>query len=303
MKIRYILSCLLGVFVLTFGFFASVQAETMSWPAYRAEIIQTFRFYKDVRGVTIGVPTVVEVSFSDEFLERPEFVVEDITTNRFEPYYLKFTSSNEIPYKVSVGVGGTNGVPMSDGNLETYSEFLLPETADGVETLTISSQRPITSSALSVLLDRNVALPTSIEIRALVDGVDKIVLANKKMDGYTVRFPKTTSSQWTVTLRYSQPLRVSELKLVSDDMVYKSRALRFLAQPNHSYKIYFDPDRSVTLPRSEAGNLADDRDVLKLPKLPTVGNPLYVVSDFDADSVPDVVDNCVSTANPDQADV
>ncbi|OHA41267.1 MAG: hypothetical protein A3G59_01150 [Candidatus Taylorbacteria bacterium RIFCSPLOWO2_12_FULL_47_20] len=303
MKIEYILPCLLGVTVFTFGFFASVQAETMSLPVYRSEIIQAFRYYKDVKDLTIKVPTVAEVSFSDEFLERLEFGVVDITDNRFEPHYLKFTSSDDTPYTVSAGVSGADGRLMADGNLATYSEFLLPETADGVETLTISSQRPITSSALSVLLDRNVALPISIEIRALVGGVDKIVLANKKMDGYTVRFPKTVSSRWQVTLRYSQPLRVSELKLVSDDTVYKSRALRFLAQPNHSYKIYFDSDRLVPLPNSEAGNLADDRDVLKFSQLPAIQNPAYIVSDVDADGVPDLADNCVAVQNTDQADV
>ena len=307
MKIRYILSCLLiSVSALAAGVYVNAQGGTTAKPTgnyvqRQYDPAQAFRSYKEVKNLSVGVPTVVEVSFSDDYVERLEFAVQDLNTNSFEPFYLKFTSSNETPYVVSTG--GNDPGFMTDGDLDTYTSFTLPESVNGYAVLNINSPKTITSSALTLLLDRNVALPTGIEIRAVVGGENQIVVANKRMEANTVRFPKTVSSQWTVTLRYSQPLRVSELKLVSDDTVYKSRALRFLAQPNNSYKIYFDPDRSVTLPRSEAGNLADDRDVLKLPKLPTVGNPLYVVSDFDADSVPDVVDNCVSTANPDQADV
>ena len=79
------------------------------------------------------------------------------------------------------------------------------------------------------------------------------------------------------------------------------RSLRFLAQPNHSYQIYFNADRSVTIPTSEAGNLAGASDIRRIAAVPTKNNSAYIPADVDGDGIQDLRDNCVSIANPDQA--
>ncbi|MDP6583996.1 MAG: thrombospondin type 3 repeat-containing protein, partial [Anaerolineales bacterium] len=98
--------------------------------------------------------------------------------------------------------------------------------------------------------------------------------------------------------------RISELRLFDEDATkISTRGLRFLAQPDHSYRIYLDPDRYVKRDTSEAGNLALDEDVLTIEPVPTEQNPGYIRADVDGDGVPDILDNCVSVENSDQTDV
>lgn len=270
-----------------------------------SSVISAFRVYKDVDNISINVPTVVEIPFAADFIERFDFAVLNKTTNAFEPHFFKQeTLVNEVPVSVSAtpNVGSANR--MIDKDTRTYADFILPENTQGQVQITLSGANPITSSILTVLLDNNVALPTTVEIRAFVDGQNRIVVASRKMDGQTIRFPQTTSNRWQITFTYGQPLRISELRLNQDNATKSSaRAIRFLAQPGHSYRIYFDPDRSVRAPVGESGNLVSAQDVLVVQAASSQNNPNYIIADTDSDGVPDARDNCVSVSNPDQQDI
>ena len=65
----------------------------------------------------------------------------------------------------------------------------------------------------------------------------------------------------------------------------------------------FDTKQNIHIPAGEVGNLAYAKDALKLSNIVSQPNPTYRIADSDSDGVPDVQDNCVSVANPDQADV
>jgi len=294
---------ILSVF-LAFSFILTASAQGLQQSSI-SSVISAYRFYKDIDSISINVPTVVEIPFATDFIERFDFAVLDKNINSFEPHYFKQeTLVNEIPVSVSTipNTGGVNR--MIDKDTRTYADFLLPENTQGQVQITLSSPSPITSSILTILLDNNVALPTSIEIRAFVDGQNRIVVANRRMDQQTIRFPQTTSNRWQITFSYGQPLRISELRLNQDNATKSStRAIRFLAQPSHSYRIYFDSDRSAKAPVGEAGNLASAQDVLVAQASPSQNNPNYVIADTDSDGVPDVRDNCVSISNSDQQDV
>lgn len=272
----------------------TVQVSTLS----------AFHSYKDIAVQSIKVPTVVEVPFAGDYMQQYDFAVLDNTTKSFEPYYFKReTFVNEIPVFVSASVA-TVSENMHDGDPRTYSQFDLPQNERGSVSLYMNSRALVTSSALTILLDNNVALPTSIQILAAIDGQDKIVVANQRMTDTTVRFPKTTSEHWTVILSYGQLLRISEIKLVQDDATRSdTQSLRFLAQPTHDYRIYFDPDRYSTVKVGESGNLSSSKDILRIAAISSVKNPGYVISDVDGDGIPDIRDNCVNTANTDQADI
>mgnify|MGYP001558533128 CR=1 FL=1 len=267
-------------------------------------LVTAYRQYKDVGMIGVAAPTVVEIPFESDFIERYNFAVLDQISNSFQPsLFKKEVLTNEIPISVSANVSG-NARSMIDGNVTTYTEFYLPENSPGIVKIDLTGTKPITSSTLTVLLTNNVALPNSIEVRAKVGGMDRIVLASKRMDQSTVKFPVTTSNNWAITLTYGQPLRISELRLVQENATKtSSNSLRFLAQPNHSYRIYFDPDRQVNPPVGESGNLKNDKDVLKLGAAVSKSNPSYVIADSDGDGIPDVRDNCVETSNTDQKDV
>lgn len=301
MKSKFLILSIL----LTFGFIFTASAQELQQNSI-SSVISAYHSYKDIDSVSVNVPTVIEIPFATEFIERFDFAVLDKTVNSFEPHYFKQeTLINETPVSVSTipNTGSANRI--IDKDTRTYADFLLPENTQGQVQITLSSIDPITSSFLTILLENNVALPTSVEIRAFVNGQNRIVVANRKVDQQTIRFPQTTTNKWQVTFSYGQPLRISELRLNQDNATKAStRTIRFLAQPDHSYRIYFDPDRSAKAPVGEVGNLASAQDVLIISTaVLSQNNPNYVIADIDNDGVPNVRDNCISISNSDQQDV
>jgi len=293
----------LSVFLI-FGFVVVAEAQSLKQKSV-SSVASAYRFYKEINNLSIIVPTVVEVNFATDFIERFDFAILDKTTNSFEPHYFKQeTLTNEVPVSVVTFPNIESANSMIDKDTRTYADFILPDDIQGEAQIILSSPTSITSSKLTILLDNNVALPNSVEIRAFVDGQNRIVVANQKMNQQTVLFPQTTSDRWQITFKYSQPLRIGELRLDQDNATKSNnRAVRFLAQPNHSYRIYFDPDRSAEAPVGEAGNLASAEDVFVIQSVSSQKNPEYVIADVDNDGVPDNNDNCVSLANPDQKDI
>lgn len=295
---------ILSIFLI-FGLIVTVSAQELRQSSI-SPVISAYRFYKEIDNISINTPTVVEIPFAANFIERFDFAVLDKTINSFEPHYFKQeTLVNEIPASVSAIPNTGDENRMIDKDTQTYVDFLLPESAQGQVQIILSSPSPITSSNLTILLDNNVALPASVEIRAFVDNQNRIVVANRRMDQQTVRFPQTTSNKWQITFNYNQPLRISELRLNQDNATKSSAcAIRFLAQPSHSYRVYFDPDRSAKAPVGEAGNLASARDALVIPTaISSQNNPNYIIADVDNDGAPDTRDNCVSVSNSDQQDI
>lgn len=295
---------ILILLITIFSFASTAGAQGLRQDS-ASPVIGAYRLYKDVNNIPINVPTVIEIPINDEFIERFDFAVFDKTATSFEPYFFRQgTVSNEVPVVISADQNTASANLMIDNNAKTYAEFPLPDNAPGRVQITLSSLNPITSSLIVALLDDNVILPNSIEIRALVDGQNKIVLADQRIDQLTVPFPQTTSNKWTIGFTYSQPLRISELRLRQDNTVKTDiRSIRFLAQPAHLYRIYLNPDRTVSAPIIEAGNLASAKDVQIILADLSQNNPAYVTADIDNDGIPDTRDNCVSVANPDQYDV
>ncbi|OGD67676.1 hypothetical protein A2442_03840 [Candidatus Campbellbacteria bacterium RIFOXYC2_FULL_35_25] len=266
------------------------------------EVIPSFRQYKDINNLSIVVPTVVEVPFDNEYFDRFEFGVVEDDGPLFKPSFFN-RDIIEIPLTVNIN-GGALVTEMNDNNTRTYSEFSLPENAQGSAQINIAGDKLITSSSLTVLLDNNVALPRFIEIRAEVNGENKIVVARSEMKSSSIQFPKTTSDKWTFIFTYSQPLRITELRLNQENKTKETQSLRFLAQPGSTYRIYFNPDqRPGDGGAGESGDLRSDKDVLRIAPVVSLNNPLYKKADIDEDGIPDVSDNCVLVANVEQEDV
>lgn len=277
----------------------TLTANAQETPLTPAQIISAYRSFKDVGPFSIAVPTVMEVPFSNESMERSDFAVLNQTTNAFEPSYFR---QEAVPSGFSVTADSSSAQAMLDGNYDTYAEFALPENAQGQTRIVLSSREPVTSSSISLLLDDHVALPLTAEVRATVNGAEKILLAKSKMESSTLLFPRTTSQTWTLTLTYGQPLRITELQMIQENVAPSVRALRFLAQPAQTYRIYFDPDRRANPKTGESGDLASAKDVMSVASAATKPNPTYSIADSDGDGIPDIRDNCVGLANPDQVD-
>lgn len=284
----------------------AIAAGAQQVPAYAGDVAASaFRSFKDVAAPAIKVPTVVEVPMSSEFLERFDFAVYDKTAQTFEPWFFKQTSALKESVVMASSPTADSIQMLVDNDPKTYAQFSVPEQGLGQAVITLTTAQPVTTTALTMLLDRFVALPKQITVKAVVGGVEQIVVAETKLYDTTVRFPKTTSARWTITLTYGQPLRISELRLVQEEAVRDTlRSVRFLAQVGHEYRVYFNADRHAPMTVREAGNLFNDVGVLRLSSVgQTTPNPEYRLADSDSDTIPDLQDNCVQVANTDQVDV
>ena len=268
------------------------------------ESVQSFRKVKVVNAPSIVVPTVVEFPLNTGTEERNDLAVFEDKTSTYIPYYL-LTSYDINPEPVSAYTDNGDGSALVDGDSRTNVDFMVVEDRQNSTTITLSSVNPVESSSLVLELDQYVALPTRVTLSASLSGEpEHIVVAPKSISGSTITFPKTTATLWTIILEYAQPLRINELRLVQDAAERSLvKRVRFLAQPQSTYKIFHDADRSEYIETPEAGNLYDDTGVLKLPVAASTQNEGYREADVDQDGVVDMRDNCVQIANTDQADI
>jgi len=280
-------------------------AYTMTYAEEPDSITSAFQNFKDVSAVSINVPTVIEVPFEGEYISRREFAVYENETEIFQPYLFKIKNTI-VPASLNIKsvplLGNTANI--TDGKYDTFVDYPLPETYRGEVEFVISSDEPISLSSVTFILGKNVALPTSVEIRTNDNNKSSIVLAKTRMTSSLVRFPETSAREWVIKLDYTQPLRIAELQFGQSDIEKTTqKGLRFLAQPEHTYRIYFNPDQRVVVKVGEASNLSDDKNVLRIDSIKTQENTLYIKADVDGDGVPDEIDNCVSVANVGQEDV
>ena len=269
------------------------------------QIMEAFRTVRDVSTPQpVVVPTVIQVPLDARVTERGEIAIYDETAHTFVPYLLKqaYTTS---PVTVTADTHqGMNGYALVDGDSHTNINFTFDEQKTNTAIVTLTGTEPFTSSELVLGLDRYVALPTRISISARVNGTtEETILAPITPDSNVITFPETRANVWTITMTYAQPLRINELRLVQDVENRAERSVRFLAQPHATYKIFEDADRSVNIQTLERGDLSNDTGVLKIPETVLMNNELYREADTDHDTIADIHDNCVQTANADQTDI
>lgn len=299
---KHILACIFAVSFFSLAYGATAPTESPE------DKMSVFRQIADVASPQIKVPTAVEIPIDTLPFSRQQSAVFDTSDHMFVPnIVLKKETDNSIPVQISSNKSRGQDVALNDHDFETSVDFDLPEGHAGEATLILTSEKPLTADALWIGLSSHVAMPEKVEVRAEIDGVSRIVLAEtdrKIACPGCMAFPQTTATKWQVKLRYGQPLRIAEIALrqVNEHSEVQT-SLRFLAQPGHTYQILRDPDRSVSISTGEAGNLYSNEGVLRLDPAALKVNSAYRESDIDGDDIPDSRDNCVSAPNPDQADI
>ncbi|MEK7587007.1 MAG: DUF2339 domain-containing protein [Patescibacteria group bacterium] len=261
--------------------------------------LSAYRLVKEVGENKIEIPEIIEVPFTGEIIERYDFLLLDNETIP-RPFFLK-RETKATPLQSLFPL-------LVDGDPNTYTDFSLKTSESNRATIDITSAKPITTFSLALQLAPNVALPTAIEVKAVINGESLVVVGEKSLIGQRINFinfPETTASQWQINLTYSQPLRIGEIFFMEKEFaVNNTTALRFLAELGHSYKIYFNPDREVRVGTiGELGNLATLRVPTRILEIKTLNNPDYVIADTDKDGVANIEDNCVQYANLDQVDI
>lgn len=297
----------LPIIIVAFGVFLF-----SSFGAFAMEADPESAFYSvvDVRNSTsnLRVPTVLELSFSKIDFSRANgreiFLVKDETTSEYIPSYYKIILPPEIPVSVTSdqvpSVGFTADLARRDS--QGYAEFGLPASGNGKVAFTLTFAEPVTASAVSLLLAPHVAPPISTSVSVIKNGADYPLLRDCRMCQY-FRFMETTSAVWKVSFDYAQPLRIEKIIVEQASQQSATRALRFLAQPGHKYKVFFNADRIVSVFTKEGGDLSNDKDVIIAPAEKKRSNELYKAADVDADHISDVNDNCIFVANTDQKDI
>ena len=266
-------------------------------------VFSAFQKYVDVDGVEITTPTIVEVPLNTE-VWNTQVAVYNVSGEKFEPFLFAHKTTYDKPLSTSARMESGDAKSIIDGDNDTTTEFPFSNRTVNSETLTFTFDEAITSTGFRVLLDQYVALPLTVEVSAFVDASPKMVVARQRMAGGTLRFPETTAKVWNVTFTYSQPLRIAELDFLqfAESTLSHNGSVRFLAQPDSTYRIYYDADRAVSVSTSERPNLSGN-EFITTTTGSSVVNPKFVIADIDKDGVPDINDNCVRTANSDQADV
>jgi hypothetical protein len=246
-------------------------------------------------------PTVVsvfmpkDISFGIAIMESDNTVPQPwISLYRDETFYRVLNSSSVVGEASS----------FIDGNFNTSAEFNLDKDK-GNAFLEIESDKDIISNGLNFYFDTHVALPNKITLLALVDNNWKTVVAKKKLESSTIFFPETNAQKWRIELEYVQPLRIREIDFIKNhESTFLNTEIRWLARPGKSYTIYSDVINYPNIKTTEAGVLqGNDLEFLSVDLGEPINNPIYKDPDYDNDGIPDSIDNCVFTSNPDQIDV
>lgn len=254
----------------------------------------------------LEVPTVIEVPIVDSSAQH-NFLVKEIETGNYIGSYFKRAVEYNTDASIETRPPNNFAQKMLDENYSTYAEFSVQSEGGNMVSIVIDTNEPVTTSQLNFSLADNVALPQMVGVMAGMrdDAMLEIVVSRRPLAGTTITFPEVTANRFEITFNYNQPLRITELNLQQKNITDIQQSLRFLAQPNRSYEIFLNADRSVKLPTMvESGNLLSDEGVSRAVVTSAIlPNTLYVLADIDYDGVRDRVDNCVEVFNPDQEDV
>lgn len=262
---------------------------------------EAFRYTIAIPALSITVPTVVEVPVAYGVVQNPIAVAQSEDGAMVFARYKTNMETSEAT--MTAKVNGSVASYLTDGKMETVEHFPFSEEMQNTVSVEFSAldKSRITSDQLFVTLAPNVALPHTIAITGIIDGEPSVIVAEKRLEGTRIRFPETTAETFVITFELVQPLRIAELWLAQKGETVSTGRVRFLAQPNTSYTLYLDPDRSIDSIPTGGVSLESDEGVVSI-QARIEDNVLYVPLDSDNDGMPDKFDNCVSVANPGQVD-
>lgn len=259
-----------------------------------------------VEGLNNTLPEVVAIPLNQQNQNLGLFWVREKESGATVGSVIKATSGELLrPRSISTMPIPTKGQPAWLLNPDRKTTGVIFDVTEGVKnevTILFDFPEVISTSQFALSLAQYASLPDTIGIKAvLADGSTLTVMSETRLNSNVVNFPQVSARQLNVTLSYSQLLQITAVEFKPNNATIGERELRFLAQPNKSYEIFFNNDRGVSLKEHEAGDIKNLPNV-RVVRPVVVENPYYALPDRDRDGVPDVEDNCPSAPNPQQED-
>lgn len=254
---------------------AAMLLVAIAYPIYLDQmntrsILENFRVYGEIR--TTDTPPVsgrvqVDITEMREDLSSQNMAVYDVRRDRFESFQFQ-----ERTGQSKVGIQDIQTTPVLDNptalfddRQQTFASFEVRRGETNQAEVRITTDEQLTVSWLQTSLTQGVESPERIEIEAIVDGQERIVVADTGFD-FRMNFPETRSDTWIIRYTYSQPLRINNILL--DEMVVPTilnQEIEFVALPNTTYHILADPQTPRRVSRkSPHTNYTEDSQELVL---------------------------------------
>jgi hypothetical protein len=290
-----------------------VRAQTLPFASPTAfPNLTIFRQSAELVVEPIQTPTVVELRVPDSHI--PDLLVESQTNQVVAHQVRTVTYVDTINPTVLTSAG--DGEKLIDLDRRTFVDFPLqasegtqekpPDLPSGSSAqILMLFDEPTSVSGVTMQLGDNSTRPVAAEVTGIGTPSQTRVLYNyAPISGTVIRFPTQEVRELTVKLWYTQPLRLVELIPMIENAATQQVVVRFLAQPNESYTVYFGAEAPVVDRKPEAGNLFAEKNplVIKLTQADFRPNLVYAQVDQDGDGIPDKSDNCPRVPNPDQLD-
>ncbi len=176
--------------------------------------------------------------------------------------------------------------------------------SENVVVVNVKSDRKFRTSSLMFQFDANIELPTRIKIVSVKDdGSEQILLPETFFGNKKINFPEINANHYRITLHYIKPLRINEILFYEKGAPEVTENLvRFIAQPNTAYTIYYNADKYIKINYDELPNFSRDKKIKIVQADLVEDNPLYKQADVDGDGIVDGLDNCVNIKNSNQLD-
>lgn len=255
-------------------------------------------------------PEVIELNLPQNTSNGNLYLVDSLVNNVAQPFVYR-TTADEKKTPFTVKWNTVVRPQLTDDNTTTGVDFPITSSDTGKQfaELEVQLTEDTIINGLKLTLDPLSRPPESVTIKGTKSAGssdEQIVFINQLPYQQTLQFPKQSVNKLTVTIVYSQTLRLTKVDLVQADnnLLSQQEVVRFLAKPATNYVLYVnrDPQQTSTTPELEAGNLFARTDVTKLTLPRLEPNPLYKPADKDLDGLVDAQDNCPTIYNDNQLD-
>lgn len=283
------------------------RAQTITPPP-----VSEYKEYVDLVNIPRSLlPQVIEIPF-----ESDNEMIVDTSRNQLVPIY---TYSKDLKtYGISISSYNNMGDNdfLVDGKSATFVDFQPNIEGRDYTTLFINilpgkNDYP-KISGISINYGEYSRRPEKFEVFTPIGDGSETIIAKTNYSSDTIRFPFDSSQGISLKLYHSQPLRISDIELMTDTPYSggtesKSYA-RFTSLPNTSYRLYSSKDINSNvgiLPEyapSLANPVGNAVKSVGISSLVIKQNPDFKSPDIDLDGVPNSSDNCPKIANSDQAD-